>query len=116
MRSARTARVKNSRRESSRRISAFHQGKARGIKAILVVAVIELGLIADRFDLQRRGDEQRGGQRDLSDDEHAGDDVDEAAAIAAPAFFHHLGRVAARAEKCREQTGDDGRDERDARE
>ncbi len=95
------------------RIGAFHQGEARGIKAILVVAVIELGLVADRFDLQGRGDEERGGQRNLSDHEHAGDDIDEAAAVAAPAFFHHFSRVAARAEKCREQTGDDGRDERD---
>ena len=76
------------------RIRAFHQGEARGIKAILVVAVIELRLVADRFDLQRRGDEQRGGQRNLSDHEHAGDDIDETAAIAAPAFFHHFSRIA----------------------
>ena len=78
------------------RIIAFEQGHARGVNAVFVVAVVELGLIADRFDLQGRGDEQRGGHRDLPDHEDARDDVDEPAAVAAPAFFHHFGGISAR--------------------
>ena len=34
------------------RIRRFHQGQACGVEAVLVVAVIELHLVADRFDLQ----------------------------------------------------------------
>ena len=112
-RSARTARVEKFAARFFARIRALHQGEARGIEAGVVVAVVELRLVADRFDLQRRGNQERSGQRDLSDDQHARDDIDEAAAIAAPAFLHHRSRIASRAEKCGEQSGEEGRRERD---
>ena len=93
------------------RIRALHQGEARGIEAGVVVAIVEFRLVTDRFDLQRRRDQERRGQRDLRDDEHARDDIDQAAAIAAAALFHHLSRIASRADQCGDQPGNDGGDE-----
>ena len=71
VRSARTARWKNSRR-NLHLVRAFHQSHARAVNRIFVVPVVQLHLISDRFDFERRGNQKRCGQRDLSDHEQRG--------------------------------------------
>ena len=95
------------------RIRAFHQSHACGIDRVLVVAVVELGLISDRLDLQRGRDQKRRSQCDLSDHQHSRDNVDQSAAVAAAGFFHDLGRVTSCAEIGGNQTGDERCHERD---
>ena len=96
------------------RVIAFEQSHPRGVNAALVVAVIDRGLVADRFYLEGGRDQERGGERDLADDENAGERVDQTAAVAAPAFFHDFGRISARAQQSRDKPGDDGREQRRA--
>ena len=85
------------------------------VNAVFIVTVVLRGLIADRFDLKRRGNEQRGGYRDLSDHKHARNDVGETAAIAASAFLHHFGGVRARTDERGHETGNDRGQQNDAK-
>ena len=93
------------------RVGALHQSETRGIETGVIVAVIELRLVADRFNLQRGRDQQRGGQRNLRDHQHACDDIHQAAAIAAATLFHDLSRIPARTDQRGDQPGNDGGEE-----
>ena len=83
------------------RIIAFHQSHSRAVNAFLIVAVIERKLVSNRFDLQRGGDQEGSGQRNLTDHQNTGDDVHRATRIAAPPFFHHIRGIAPGADQCR---------------
>ena len=87
------------------RIIALHQTHSRGVNAVLVVAIVERCLITDRFDLKRTGDQKRGRQRNLCDDQNARNDIDQSAAISAPAFFHHLRGIGAGAQQSGNEAG-----------
>ena len=95
------------------RIGAFHQSHPRRVNAILVVTAIELRLIADRFDLQRCGNQQSSRQRDLPSHEHARDEINETTGVATSALFQDFSGAPARTQKRWNQTRNDGRDQCD---
>src|SRR5205814_4480620 len=97
-----------------RGVSSLHQTHSRAINRVFVVTVIERDLISDRLDLQRCRDQQRRSQGDLPDNERARDQINQSAAVAAPALFHHFGRIAVSADESWYKTGYDRGHECDA--
>ena len=96
------------------RVIPFHQSHARAVNSVFVVAIILRGLVADRLDLQRRGDKQRRGESDLADDQDPRDRVHQPAAVTATAFFHHFRGVASGAQNRGDESGQERREKDDA--